>query len=119
MGAPEGPVHEALAALELVDHHCHGVAAGALDGPGFESLLTEGDRWPGLSPFDTPAGVAVRRHCAPLLDLPRHAPPEDYVARRAALGAREVDRRFLTAARTGVFCVDTGHAPPPLTPPAA
>ncbi|MFJ4481507.1 amidohydrolase family protein [Streptomyces longwoodensis] len=119
MGAPEGPVHEALAALQLVDHHCHGVAVGDLDGPGFESLLTEGDRWPGLSPFDTPAGVAVRRHCAPLLGLPRHAPPEDYVARRAELGAREVTRRFLSAARTGVFCVDTGYAPLPLTPPAA
>ncbi|MCQ9181250.1 amidohydrolase [Streptomyces sp. IBSBF 2953] len=106
-----GAVHEALAGLELVDHHCHGVVVDPLDRPGFEALLTEGDRWPGVSTFDTPAGVAVRRHCAPLLDLERHAPADVYLARRAELGPREVNRRFLTAARTGVFCVDTGFAP--------
>ncbi|MFF1438647.1 amidohydrolase family protein [Streptomyces sp. NPDC058295] len=113
-----GPVHEALAELELVDHHCHGVVIDPLDRPGFEALLTEGDRWPGVSAFDTPAGVAVRRHCAPLLDLERHAPADVYLARRAELGPREVNRRFLAAARTGVFCVDTGFAPDRITTPA-
>ncbi|MFD9429723.1 amidohydrolase family protein [Streptomyces sp. NPDC060002] len=113
-----GPVHEALDELELVDHHCHGVVVDPLDRPGFEALLTEGDRWPGVSAFDTPAGVAVRRHCAPLLDLERHAPADVYLARRAELGPREVNRRFLTAARTGVFCVDTGFAPHRVTTPA-
>ncbi|MGW6525693.1 amidohydrolase family protein [Streptomyces sp. NPDC054962] len=113
-----GPVHEALAELELVDHHCHGVVVDPLDRPGFEELLTEGDRWPGVSAFDTPAGVAVRRHCAPLLDLERHAPADVYLARRAELGPREVNRRFLAAARTGVFCVDTGFAPHRITTPA-
>jgi predicted TIM-barrel fold metal-dependent hydrolase len=117
MSAP-GPVHEALAELELVDHHCHGVVADPLDRAGFEALLTEGDRWPGSSPFDTPAGVAVRRHCAPLLDLERHAPADAYLARRAELGPQEVNRRFLAAARTGVFCVDTGFAPHRITAPA-
>ncbi|MEU2286566.1 amidohydrolase family protein [Streptomyces sp. NPDC013178] len=117
MAGPSGPVHEALAELELVDHHCHGVVTGPLDRAGFEALLTEGDRWPGVSPFDTPAGVAVRRHCAPVLDLERHAPAEDYLARRAELGPPEVNRRFLMAARTGVFCVDTGFAPHRLTTP--
>ncbi|MFI5821924.1 amidohydrolase family protein [Streptomyces rishiriensis] len=106
-----GAVHEALAGLELVDHHCHGVVVDPLDRPGFEALLTEGDSWPGVSTFDTPVGVAVRRHCAPLLDLERHAPADVYLARRAELGPAEVNRRFLTAARTGVFCVDTGFAP--------
>ncbi|WP_405962740.1 amidohydrolase [Streptomyces sp. NBC_00723] len=113
-----GPVHEALAELELVDHHCHGVVVDPLDRPGFEELLTEGDRWPGVSAFDTPAGVAVRRHCAPLLDVERHAPADVYLARRAELGPREVNRRFLAAARTGVFCVDTGFAPHRITTPA-
>ncbi|TQJ57014.1 amidohydrolase [Streptomyces sp. NBC_00080] len=113
-----GPVHEALAELELVDHHCHGVVTDPLDRPGFEALLTEGDRWPGHSAFDTPAGVAVRRHCAPLLDLERHAPADVYLARRAELGPREVNRRFLAAARTRVFCVDTGFAPHRITTPA-
>ncbi|MDH6605958.1 putative TIM-barrel fold metal-dependent hydrolase [Streptomyces sp. SAI-208] len=112
-----GPVHEALVAARLVDHHCHGVVGDALDRAGFESLLTEGSAWPGISPFDSPVGVAVRRHCAPLLDLPRHAPPEVYVARRAELGPQEVNRRFLTAAGTEVFCVDTGYTPDRITSP--
>ncbi|MFG2025816.1 amidohydrolase family protein [Streptomyces sp. NPDC048825] len=112
-----GPVQETLAALRLVDHHCHGVTAADPDREGFESLITEGGTWPGISPFDSPVGVAVRRHCAPLLDLPRHAPPEEYLARRAELGRREVDRRFLAAAGTDVFCVDTGFAPDRLTAP--
>ncbi|MFI0542827.1 amidohydrolase family protein [Streptomyces sp. WSLK1-3] len=112
-----GRVQEALAAARLVDHHCHGVVADALDRPGFESLLTEGSAWPGISPFDSPVGVAVRRHCAPLLDLPRHAPPDAYLARRAELGPHEVNRRFLTAAGTEVFCVDTGYAPDRITSP--
>ncbi|MEV1061980.1 amidohydrolase family protein [Streptomyces sp. NPDC050263] len=113
-----GPIHEALAELELVDHHCHGVVTDPLDRPAFEALLTEGGRWPGVSTFDTPAGVAVRRHCAPLLDLERHAPADLYLARRAELGPREVNRRFLRAARTAVFCVDTGFAPHRVTTPA-
>ncbi|MFG3546318.1 amidohydrolase family protein [Streptomyces sp. NPDC047725] len=113
-----GPVHETLASLDLVDHHCHGAVTGDLDRAGFESLLTEGEAWPGVSTFDTPVGLAVRRHCAPLLDLPRHAPPDAYLARRSELGAAEVNRRFLRAAGTGVFCVDTGYAPHRVTTPA-
>ncbi|MFF4833364.1 amidohydrolase family protein [Streptomyces sp. NPDC001315] len=118
MSASAGPVHEALTALPLTDHHCHGVVTADPAPAVFESLLTEGAAWPGITPFDTPVGVAVRRHCAPLLDLPRHAPAEAYLRRRSELGAHEVNRRFLTAARTDVFCVDTGFAPHPLTTPA-
>ncbi|ARP73308.1 amidohydrolase [Streptomyces pluripotens] len=113
-----GPVHEALAALPLVDHHCHGAVTADLGADAFKSLITEGAAWPGISPFDSPVGVAVRRHCAPVLDLPRHAAPADYLARRRALGWREVNRRFLAASATEVFCVDTGYAPQPVTSPA-
>ncbi|GAA3209658.1 amidohydrolase family protein [Streptomyces thermocoprophilus] len=115
-----GPVEEELAALRLADHHCHGVTRHDLDRDGFEALLGEGRRWPGsgISPFDTPLGVAVRRHCAPLLDLPRHAPADVYLERRAELGAAEVNRRFLAASHTGELCVDTGYAPPGATVPA-
>ncbi|MFD8236322.1 amidohydrolase family protein [Streptomyces sp. NPDC059696] len=112
-----GAVREALDSVRLVDHHCHGTVTADLDRGAFESLLTEGEAWPGVSPFDSPVGVAVRRHCAPLLDLPRHAPPQEYLARRTELGRREVQRRFLRAAGTDVFCVDTGYAPHPLTTP--
>jgi predicted TIM-barrel fold metal-dependent hydrolase len=113
-----GAVREALDALQLVDHHCHGLVTADLPRDAFEELITEGGTWPGISSFDSPVGVAVRRHCAPLLDLPRHAPPDEYLARRAELGAQEVNRRFLAASGTGVFCVDTGYAPDRLTTPA-
>ncbi|GGZ64476.1 amidohydrolase family protein [Streptomyces bluensis] len=115
-----GPVHEALAGLPLVDHHCHGVVTADPGAERFESLITEGAAWhsSGISPFDTPVGVAIRRHCAPVLDLPRHAPAAEYLARRAELGWREVNRRFVTAAGTDVFCVDTGYAPDRVTTPA-
>ncbi|MEU7423206.1 amidohydrolase family protein [Streptomyces sp. NPDC040750] len=118
MAGARGPVHEALAELPLVDHHCHGAVTADLAADAFESLITEGEAWPGVSPFDSPVGVAVRRHCAPLLGLPRHAPPADYLARRSALGWQEVNRRFLTAAGAEMFCVDTGYAPHPVTTPA-
>ncbi|MFI2203551.1 amidohydrolase family protein [Streptomyces sp. NPDC020192] len=118
MATAPGPVHEALAALPLVDHHCHGAVTADLTPEEFAALLTEGGAWPGVSPFDTPAGVAVRRHCAPLLDLPRHAPPAAYAARRTELGWREVNRRFLTAAGAEAFFVDTGYTTHPLTSPA-
>ncbi|MEU0221841.1 amidohydrolase family protein [Streptomyces sp. NPDC006265] len=112
-----GAVREALDSLRLVDHHCHGTVTADLGRDAFESLLTEGEAWPGISPFDSPVGVAVRRHCAPLLDLPRHAPAGEYLARRAELGRREVQRRFLRTAGTDVFCVDTGYAPDAITTP--
>ncbi|MGW3953549.1 amidohydrolase family protein [Streptomyces sp. NPDC004752] len=115
-----GAVQEALAGLPLVDHHCHGAVAADLAPAEFESLLTEGEARPGsgISAFDTPVGVAVRRHCAPLLDLPRHTPAADYLARRTAPGWAEVNRRFLSAAAAEAFCVDTGYTPHPLTSPA-
>jgi hypothetical protein len=105
--------------VPLVDHHCHGVVRRELDRPGFEALLSEGGAPPpGATNFDTPLGLAIRRHCAPLLDLAPHAAPEEYLERRADLGAAEVTRRFLRAAGTGVFCVDTGHRPGELLSPA-
>ncbi len=96
-------------AMALADHHCHGLVRGELDAAGVDALLSEGGAAPpGTSNFDTPLGLAVRRHCAPLLDLPAHAPAADYLARRAELGADEVARRLLRASGTGTFLVDTG-----------
>ncbi len=107
------PLLPIVESLRLVDHHCHGVASGDLDPGEFESLLTEAD---GAGPlgttlFDSQIGLAVRRWCAPVLDLPPHAAPADYLRRRADLGAAEVNRRFLRAAGIETLCVDTGFAP--------
>ncbi len=104
--------------VPLVDHHCHGVVTGEPDRAGLEALLSEGGAPPaGETNFDTPAGLAVRRHCAPVLDLEPHATAEAYLARRAELGTAEVNRRLLGATGTGAYVVDTGHRPEGLTTP--
>ncbi|TMR09509.1 amidohydrolase [Nonomuraea turkmeniaca] len=101
-------VRDALLA-PLVDHHCHGVRRDDLTRAQFELLIHEGGSAapPGTTHFDTPFGLAIRRWCAPLLDLEPHAPPAVYLARRAELGAAEVNRRLLAAAGVVAFLVDT------------
>jgi predicted TIM-barrel fold metal-dependent hydrolase len=97
--------------LRLVDHHCHGVAKSDLDRAGFERLISESfdPPPPGTTNFDSPLGLAVRGWCAPVLGLEPLAPPDEYLARRAELGADEVARRFLREAGLGALLVDTGY----------
>jgi uncharacterized protein len=105
--------------VRLVDHHCHGVVLDDLDRAGFEAYLSEGGPpAPGETNFDTPAGLAVRRHCAPVLNLPVHASASSYLERRAELGGVEVARRLLASTGTSAYLVDTGHNPAALTSPA-
>ncbi|HSV66178.1 MAG TPA: amidohydrolase family protein [Mycobacteriales bacterium] len=102
-----------LDGLRLVDHHCHGVTGAELARPDFERLLTEAHdpASAGGSTFDTLLGLAVRRWCAPVLDLPPHPLPEDYLTRRAELGAGEANRRLLHAAGVADLLVDDGYQP--------
>lgn len=102
---------DAIAALALVDHHVHGASPHDLTRTELETLLTEADRAPSgaISQFDSQIGFAVRRWCAPLLDLPAHAEPDAYVARRAELGAAEVNRRLLSASGVDTYLVETGY----------
>ena len=106
-----------IAAQPLTDHHCHGVLRSGGDP---EALLNEADgaAASGGLAFDSLAGLAFRRWCPPLLDLPAHATVEDYQARRDALGAAEVASRFLGACGLGALCMDTGYAPGGLLSPA-
>ncbi|MEV8637903.1 amidohydrolase family protein [Streptosporangium sp. NPDC051023] len=108
-------VREAVLA-PLVDHHCHAVRRDDLTRARFETLITEAGAPapPGATHFDTPAGLAVRRWCAPVLDLDPHVPPAVYLARRAELGAAEVNRRLLCEAGIVAFLVDTGLNGPEL-----
>jgi uncharacterized protein len=108
-----------LADLPLVDHHCHGLVRRDLDRAEFEAMLTEaeGPGPLGGSLLDSQIGFAVRRWCAPVLDLPAHAPADEYLARRAEFGADEVNRRLLAATGTQTFLVDTGYLPEPITSP--
>ncbi|WP_241566197.1 amidohydrolase family protein [Prescottella agglutinans] len=112
-------IAEMVDALPLVDHHCHGVVRETLDRPAFEALLCEADRpgpWHG-SLFDTQVGFSVRRLCAPILDLPPHVGPDEYLERRAELGADEVAGRLLRATGISEFLVDTGFLQDRLTGP--
>jgi predicted TIM-barrel fold metal-dependent hydrolase len=104
--------------VPLVDHHCHGVVTRDLDRAEVEAMLTEAGG-PGLAGtlFDSQIGFALRRWCAPLLDLERHAPIDAYLARRAELGAAEVNRRLMAATGIGTLLVDTGYLPEPITSP--
>lgn len=106
--------------LPLVDHHVHGALVGEVDRAGLEALLTESDRpvpaW--MTQFDSQLGFAVRRWCAPVLDLPPHADAADYVARRAELGVAEVTRRLLAASGVEHFLVDAGYGGEVLLSPA-
>ena len=68
--------------------------------------------------FGTQLGLALRRYCPPVLGLPAHAGPDEYLTVRAALGCDEVSRRFLRAAGLDALYVDTGFEPEPLTSPA-
>jgi uncharacterized protein len=100
-----------LEGLRLIDHHCHGVMKRDLDRTGFEGLITESfdPPLPGTSRFDSPLGLAVRRWCAPVLDLEPLASPEDYVARRLDLGAEEAARLLLREAGLSALLIDTGY----------
>jgi predicted TIM-barrel fold metal-dependent hydrolase len=110
-------VMDSVRSQRLIDHHCHGVVRRDLSRVDFERLLCEADGpgpWHG-SLFDTHVGLAIRRYCAPLLDLARHASPEDYLSRRTELGHAEVARRMLSASGIDEFLVDTGLTDDDLT----
>jgi len=114
--AASGLLESGLGTLPLVDHHVHPALAAETGEAEFEQLITESDRPlpAGLTQFDSQLGVAIRRWCAPVLDLEPFAGPADYLARRSALGAAEVTRRLLRATGTAHFLLDTGYVRPGL-----
>ena len=114
--AASGLLESGTSALALVDHHVHPALAADTGQAEFEQLITESDRPlpAGLTQFDSQLGVAIRRWCAPVLDLEPFAGPADYLARRSALGAAEVTRRLLRATGTAHFLLDTGYVRPGL-----
>ncbi|QUQ68104.1 amidohydrolase [Kutzneria sp. CA-103260] len=103
--------------LVLVDQHCHGVVAGDLDRARFAGLLTESSF---ATNFDSMVGVALRRWCAPWLELPAHCSVDDYLERRAEWGWRRVSAQLLGSAGVRSWLLDTGLtgvADLPLTEP--
>ena len=104
---------------DLVDHHCHGLLTRDLERAEFESLMNEapGPSSLGTTLFDSMLGLAVRRHCAPVLDLEPLASAEDYLQRRLDLGGAEVNGRLMAATGIGTLLVDTGLGPADLCGP--
>lgn len=100
-----------IATLRLVDHHVHTSLREQPTPEGFAQLLTESDRppAPGTSHLESQVGLAIRRHCAPLLGLERHVPMAEYVAARRRLDPAELDRVLLEAAGVDRWLVDTGY----------
>jgi len=105
--------------LPLVDGHCHTVVGGPIDDEAFALWCTEASvpAPPGVSYLDSPLGMAVRRWCPPVLDLPVGAPIESYLERRRELGPAEVNRRMLSAAGLSALLIDTGLPGPKLPGP--
>ena len=101
--------HGSTGPVGPVDHHCHPLALGDLDRVGFEALLNEAAAPSplGTTLFDSMLGLAIRRWCAPVLDLEPHVPAEAYLDRRRELGG-DANRRLLAAAGVSTFLVDTG-----------
>ena len=100
----------------------HGAFTREVDRAEFEESLNEGSPEPvpeWMSAFDSQIGFAIRRWCAPVLDLPAHVPADDYWARRRQLGRAEVTARFLSAAGVSDWLVDTGYGPSEVLSPAA
>ncbi len=111
MTAADGALAAYLEQLSLVDHHVHGTWTQDADPVRLANAFNEADTAPLADPssaWDTQLGFAVRRWCAPLLDLEPHAGPETYLRRRAKLGEREVARRLLAPTNVGAWLVDTG-----------
>jgi uncharacterized protein len=116
---PSGPLANFLAEMKLVDGHCHCVLAGPPDLDRFERAATEADApLPrGLSYLDGAVGLAIRRWCAPVLDLSAGVPITEYLDRRRQLDPHTVARRMLRAAGLSHLLVDTGLAASELLDP--
>ncbi|MEO1198410.1 MAG: amidohydrolase family protein [Pseudomonadota bacterium] len=97
--------------VPLVDHHVHGVMNSPLDADGVLAIMSESSRPPppGTTNFMKPVGLAVRRDCAPVLDLPSLASGQAYLDRRHELGHDEVNARLLTQSGVAAWLVDTGN----------
>jgi predicted TIM-barrel fold metal-dependent hydrolase len=105
-----GPLADTVAALPLVDHHVHGALRSPVDRSTFESLISEAPKAPSTgTQFDSQIGFAIRRWCAPLLDLDPHAPADEYWKRRCELGEEEVNRRLLSTTGTATYLIETGY----------
>lgn len=107
----DGSFPDFVEQVSLIDHHVHGAFRADGDEARFQNSLNEGNTEgltnPGDS-YNTQIGLAIRRWCSGILDLPRHASPAEYWSRRSELGELEVSRRMTGAAGVSDWLIDTG-----------
>jgi uncharacterized protein len=109
-----------LRAVQLVDHHVHGVFDKPIDRAGFEASINEGSTGPVpafMSQFDSPLGLSIRRWCAPLLGLDPLAGADDYWSRRSEFTPDGLAAHMLPAAGVARWVVDTGYQGDLITTP--
>jgi predicted TIM-barrel fold metal-dependent hydrolase len=97
--------------VSLIDHHVHGAFHADGDEARFQNALNEGNTEPLANPgdaYNTQIGLAIRRWCSGILDLPRHASAADYWSRRSELAELEVSRLMTRAAGVSDWLIDTG-----------
>jgi len=110
---PHEGVNELLSHASLVDHHTHSIVRGVLDREAFLLMLTESDRLSAADAagMDSQVAFAVRRWCAPLLDLPQHTSAADYLERRLAMSNETAAGLLLPHSGVSRMLVDSGFRP--------
>ena len=104
-----GALAQHIDGVALIDQHVHGCWLAAGDQRRFENALNEANTDPVADTgFDSQLGFAIRRHCAPLLGLPRHVEPQRYWERRCELSETGLAQLFLRGAHVSDWLVDTG-----------
>jgi hypothetical protein len=114
VGLLDGPhegVDTSLREARFVDHHVHGILAGQLSRERLIAGLTETDRPDAAAHagLEHQLGVAVRRWCAPLLDLPAHVPADEWLRHRSTIDNADVAAALLPCAGLEALFVDTGY----------
>jgi len=111
MSASTDALKEHIEALPLIDHHVHGVVRDNPSAENFANMITESDRTPKSieAALDSQVGFAVRRWCAPLLGLEKHASADEYFARRIEIGSEKVNRILLGESKIAHYLVETGY----------
>ncbi|MFS0897300.1 amidohydrolase family protein [Mycolicibacterium litorale] len=111
---------EHLQDVDLIDHHVHGTFNQPVERADFEAAINEGSTDPVpafMTQFDSPLGLAIRRWCAPVLDLEPLAGADEYWSRRAEFTPDELAERFLRASGVSRWVVDTGFKGDLITTP--
>jgi hypothetical protein len=112
-GVADGPspeLNDLLTRIGLVDHHTHSIVGGPIARADYLFMLDESDKPEAaeLAGLETQVGFAVRRWCAPLLEMRASEPEETFLERRLAMTNDAAAARLLPMAGFERLIVETG-----------